>query len=58
MKATVSTVMLMGHYVLMTAHVGDKIVKCYVNRDIGDTLEEGEVVNLKIGKHTQFPLSA
>ena len=58
MTGKVSTVMLMGHYVLMTATVGDRIVKCYVNREIGDTLEEGETVNLKIGKHTQFPLSA
>ena len=42
----------------MTAKVGDDIVKCYVNRELGDHLREGEKVNLKVGKHTQFPLSA
>ncbi|MFQ6805912.1 MAG: ABC transporter ATP-binding protein [Lachnospiraceae bacterium] len=54
----VSTVMLMGHYVSITVHVGDEIVKCYVNRDIGDHLQVGQKVKLKIGKSTQFPLSA
>ena len=58
MSGTISTVMLMGHYVLMTVMVGDSIVKCYVNREIGDKLKEGETVNLKVGKHTEFPLSA
>ena len=58
MTGIISTVMLMGHYVLMTAKVGDDIVKCYVNRELGDHLREGEKVNLKVGKHTQFPLSA
>ncbi len=58
MEGTVSTVMLMGHYVLMTAKVGDDMVKCFVNREIGNKLEEGKTVNLKIGKHTQFPMSA
>ena len=53
MKAEISTVMLMGHYVLMTAKVGNDMVKCYVNRDLGDHLREGMQVNLKIGKHTQ-----
>ena len=58
MTGIISTVMLMGHYVLMTAKVGDDIVKCYVNRELGDHRREGENVNLKVGKHTQFPLSA
>lgn len=58
MLGTVSTVMLMGHYVLITAKVEDNIVKCYVSREIGDTLKEGSVVRLKLGKYTQFPLSA
>ena len=55
---TISTVMLMGHYVQITAKVGQNVVKCYVNREIGDVLEEGMEVNLKIGKHTRFPLTA
>ena len=55
---TISTVMLMGHYVQITAKVGQNVVKCYVNREIGDVLEEGMEVNLKIGKHTRFSLTA
>lgn len=58
MEGTVETVMLMGHYVLMTAKVGDSIVKCFVNREQGDHLREGMKVNLKIGKNTQFKKSA
>lgn len=58
MEGTVETVMLMGHYVLMTVKVGDSIVKCFVNREQGDHLREGMKVNLKIGKHTQFKKSA
>lgn len=58
MTGIVSTVMLMGHYVLITAKVGENVVKCYVSREIGDTLEEGKTVQLRIGKHTQFPLHA
>ena len=58
MEGTVETVMLMGHYVLMTAKVGNSIVKCFVNREQGDHLREVMKVNLKIGKHTQFKKSA
>ena len=58
MQGVVSTVMLMGHYVQMTAMVGDDIVKCFINRNQAEQLKEGNVVNLKIGKHTQFPISA
>lgn len=58
MEGIVETVMLMGHYVLMTAKVGNSIVKCFVNREQGDHLREGMKVNLKIGKHTQFKKSA
>ena len=42
MTGIISTVMLMGHYVLMTAKVGDDIVKCYVNRELGDHLSGRE----------------
>ena len=58
MQGVVSTVMLMGHYVQMTAMVGDDIVKCFINRNQAEQLKEGNVVNLKIGKHTQFSMSA
>lgn len=58
MQGVVSTVMLMGHYVQMTAMVGDDIVKCFINRNQAEQLKEGNVVNLKIGKYTQFPMSA
>ena len=58
MQEVDSTVVLMGHYVQMTAMVGDDIVKCFINRNQAEQLKEGNVVNLKIGKHTQFPMSA
>lgn len=58
LKGIISTVMLMGHYVLITAKVGDDIVKCYVNREQGDHLREGETISLRIGKHTKFSSAA
>lgn len=58
LQGIISTVMLMGHYVLITAKVGDDIVKCYVNREQGDHLREGETISLRIGKHTKFSSAA
>lgn len=58
MQGIISTVMLMGHYVLITAKVGNDMVKCYVNREQGDHLREGATIGLKIGKHTKFNSAA
>ena len=52
--ATVRTVMLLGHYVVMTAQHGDDVIKCYINRDLSERLKEGDPVSLAVGKHTVF----
>ena len=52
--ATVRTVMLLGHYVVMTAQHGDDIIKCYINRELSEKLKEGDRVSLTVGKHTVF----
>ena len=52
--ATVRTIMLLGHYVVMTAQQGDDIIKCYINRDLSERLKEGDQVSLTVGKHTVF----
>ncbi len=57
-EGTVSTIMLMGHYVLLMVQVGSEIVKCYVNREMGDQQKEGNKVKLTISKSAQFPLRA
>ncbi len=52
--ATVRTVMLLGHYVVMTAQHGDGVIKCYINRELSEKLKEGDRVSLTVGKHTVF----
>ena len=37
--ATVRTVMLLGHYVVMTAQHGDDVIKCYINRELSEKLK-------------------
>lgn len=53
-NATVRTVMLLGHYVVMTAQHGDDVIKCYINRELSEKLKEGDRVSLTVGKHTVF----
>ena len=52
--ATVRTVMLLGHYAVMTAQHGDDVIKCYINRELSEKLKEGDRVSLTVGKHTVF----
>ena len=52
--ATVRTVMLLGHYVVMTAQHGDDVIKCYINRELSEKLKEAHRVSLTVGKHTVF----
>ena len=54
LDATVRTVMLLGHYVVMTAQHGDDVIKCYINRELSEKLKEGDRVSLTVGKHTVF----
>ncbi|MEY8386797.1 ABC transporter ATP-binding protein [Oscillospiraceae bacterium 38-13] len=52
--ATVRTIMLLGHYVVMTAQHGDDVIKCYINRELSERLKEGDQVSLTVGKHSVF----
>ena len=52
--ATVRTVLLLGHYVVMPAQHGDDVIKCYINRELSEKLKEGDRVSLTVGKHTVF----
>ena len=52
--ATVRTIMLLGHYVVITAQHGDDVIKCYINRELSERLKEGDQVSLTVGKHSVF----
>ena len=51
---TVRTVMLLGHYVVMTVQCGDNVIKCNVDRELSEKLHIGDEVSLSLGKHTIF----
>ena len=50
----VRTIMLLGHYVVISVQHGDDIVKCNVDRELSDRLKVGDQVSLQIGKHNVF----
>ena len=50
----VRTIMVLGHYVVVTVQHGDEVVKCFVDREVSERLHTGETVGLKIGKHSVF----
>ena len=54
LSATVRTIMLLGHYVQMTAQHGSDVIKCYIDRELSEQLKEGDPVSLSIGKHSVF----
>lgn len=58
MEAVVRTIMMLGHYVVLTVQRGNEIIKCYVDRELSEQLREGDIVNLSIGKHTVFSQAA
>ena len=58
MVAEVRTIMLLGHYVVMTVQYGDNIIKCNINRELSDSLKVGDKVSLEIGKHAVFDQTA
>ena len=58
MVGEVRTIMLLGHYVVLTVQYGDNVIKCNINRTLSDTLQVGDKVSLKIGKHTVFDKTA
>ena len=52
--ATVRTIMLLGHYVVLTVQHGDDVIKCNVTRELSERLKIGDTVSLKLGKHSMF----
>ncbi len=50
----VRTIMILGHYVMVTVQVGENVIKCYVDREVSEKLSVGDQVSLKIGKHNIF----
>ena len=58
MVAEVRTIMLLGHYVVLTVQYGENVIKCNINREMSDALQVGDKVTLEIGKHTVFDRTA
>lgn len=54
----VRTIMLLGHYVVMTVQYGDEIIKCNINRELSESLQVGDTVSMEIGKHAVFDQTA
>ena len=54
MTGIVRTIMLLGHYVVMTVQYGDNIIKCNIGRELSESLKVGDTVSLEIGKHATF----
>ncbi|MBQ9512103.1 MAG: ABC transporter ATP-binding protein [Lachnospiraceae bacterium] len=52
--ATVRTIMLLGHYVVLTVQHNEDVIKCNVTRDLSERLAIGDTVSLKLGKHSLF----
>lgn len=50
----VRTIMVLGHYVVVTVQHGDTVVKCFVDRELSERLKTGDPVSLSIGKHSVF----
>lgn len=51
---TVRTIMILGHYVVVTIQCGEDLVKCNVDRAVSEKLTIGEEVGLKATKHLVF----
>ncbi len=54
LKATVRTIMVLGHYVQVTVQHGDTVLKSFVDREISNQLNVGDTVSLEIGTHHVF----
>ena len=44
----VRTIMILGHYVEVNVQCGDTVIKCFVDRDVSNSIQVGEPVNLKL----------
>ncbi|MGX8714599.1 MAG: ABC transporter ATP-binding protein [Lachnospiraceae bacterium] len=52
--AIVRTTMMLGHYVVLTVQKDDDIIKCFIDRELSETLTENDPVSLTLGKHKIF----
>lgn len=50
----VRTIMVLGHYVVVTVQHGDTVIKCFVDREVSEKLQSGDEIGLSIGKHCVF----
>ena len=53
----VRTIMLLGHYVVLSVQYGENVIKCNIDRAQADTLNIGDKVSLEFRKFKEFPLS-
>lgn len=44
----VRTIMILGHYVEVNVQCGDTVMKCFVDRDVSNSIHVGDPVNLKL----------
>lgn len=58
LSGEVRTIMLLGHYVVLTVQYGDNVIKCNINRELSESLKVGDKVSLVLGKHTVFNRTA
>ncbi|MBQ6733701.1 MAG: ABC transporter ATP-binding protein [Lachnospiraceae bacterium] len=54
LEGEVRTIMLLGHYVVLTVQQEENVIKCNIDRAQSETLQVGDRVSLKLGKHTVF----
>ena len=53
-EGTVTTIMILGHYVSVTVQCGDTSVKAFLTREQAETLSVGDSVNLHFVKYHTF----
>ncbi len=54
LEGEVRTIMLLGHYVVLTVQHGENAIMCNIDRAQSETLDVGDKISLKLGKHSIF----
>lgn len=55
---TIRTMMILGHYTLLSVQHGEQVFKCYVNRDTAAEFNAGDHVAMSVEKYTQIKENA
>lgn len=50
----VRTIMVLGHYVEVNVQCGESVIKCFVDREVSNSLHVGDPVNIKFLKKHIF----